>query len=88
MSYYQRLIESKRNLSFPMQVYKRLRRIAKFIYRSSGLKILLASLFCTMMANSVVCLLLMMRVRINVFNMQVPEQYKAKALEMMKKVKS
>jgi hypothetical protein len=34
-----------------------------------------------------VSLLLMMRVRINVFNMQVPEQYKTKALEMVKKVK-
>lgn len=29
-----------------------------------------------------------MRVRVNVFNMQVPEQYKAKAIEMVKKVQS
>jgi hypothetical protein len=30
----------------------------------------------------------MMRVRINIFNMHVPKQYKAKAIEMVDKVKS
>jgi hypothetical protein len=30
----------------------------------------------------------MMRIRINVFNMHVPEQYKAKAIEMVKMLKS
>lgn len=33
-------------------------------------------------------LLMFLRVRINVFNMHLPEQYKAKAMEMVNKVRS
>lgn len=87
MSSYQRLIEAKKSLSLTMRIYKHLRKCIKFIYRSSGLKILLASLFCKRHLTSVICLFLMMRVRINIFNMQLPEQYKTKAAEMMKKMK-
>lgn len=88
MSCYERLLESKKNIGLLMGIYKRLKRIVKLLYRSSVVRILLAALFCKIHPNTVALLLMMMRVRINVFNMQVPEQYKAKAIEMVKKVKS
>jgi hypothetical protein len=40
-------MEIKKNIGFPTMIYKRLRKLAKFIYRSSGVKIFLGALLCT-----------------------------------------
>jgi hypothetical protein len=47
MACYMRQIEIKKNISIPMMIYKRIRKMAKFIYRSSGVKVFLGLLFCT-----------------------------------------